>query len=116
MLSQTKIEKWYFFIGLYGRENHQREETDDLEEPGLDATADAITDPLEAVRIIKRYEETIQTQIKRAIGYAGKQEQLFKQFRENVGQSKFSTYFKMVLHKFLKKYPLKHPHYLRIIS
>ena len=43
-----------FFIGLYGRENHQREENDDLEEPGLDATADAITDPLEAVRITKR--------------------------------------------------------------
>ena len=36
-------------------------ENDDLKEPGLDATADAITDSLEAVRIIQRYEEIIKT-------------------------------------------------------
>lgn len=42
----------------------------DLEEPDLDITADTITDPIDAVRIIQRYEEII------------KQRQLLKKFRE----------------------------------
>ena len=60
------------FLGSYGSENHHREGKDGLEEPGLDAAADATTDSLEAVRIIKLYEEIIETQNKRAIGYVGK--------------------------------------------
>lgn len=41
-------------------------ENDDLEEPGLDVTADAVIDPLE-VRIMQRCEE-IKIQNKRVIG------------------------------------------------
>ena len=37
------------------------EENDDLEEPGLDETAEAIVDPLKAIRIINRYEEIIKS-------------------------------------------------------
>ena len=48
-------------------------ENDDLEEPDIDATADAITDPIDAVIIIKRYEEIIKIQNKRVIGYVEKQ-------------------------------------------
>lgn len=72
----------------------------DLEEPDLDITADTITDPIDAVRIIQRYEEII------------KQRQLLKKFREteqfleNVGQSKSTVCFEIGLHKFLKKYPM----------
>ena len=37
-------------------------ENDDLEELDLDATIDAITDPIDSVRIIKLYEEIIKIQ------------------------------------------------------
>ena len=68
-------------------------EINDLEERGLDTTADAITDPLETVRIIHCSEEIIKTQNKSVIGYVGKQGQLLKKFRkteqflENVGKA-----------------------------
>ena len=55
---------------------------DDLEEPGLDATADAIIDPLEVISITHDYNEIIKTQNKRSIAYVGKQEQLLKKFTE----------------------------------
>ena len=42
-------------------------ENDDLEEPGLDVTADVIIDPLEVVRIMQRCEK-IKIQNKRLIG------------------------------------------------
>ena len=86
-------------------------EYDDIEGAGLDATADTITDPLEADRIIKRYKEIIKTQNKRAINYVGKLEQLLKKLKgtdqrfENVGQSKPTIHFKIGLYKFLKKQP-----------
>ena len=75
----------------------------DLEQKNLDATANSITDPLEAVRTI-RYEEIIKTQNKRAVGYVGKQGQPLKKFREieqfleNVEQSKSIIYFKIGLY------------------
>ena len=37
-------------------------ENDDLEEPILDETADAITEPLQTIRIVKRYKEITKTQ------------------------------------------------------
>ena len=51
-------------------------ENDDLEEPSLDATADAITEPLQAIRIVKRYKEITKTQNKRARNYVGMRGQL----------------------------------------
>ena len=83
-------------------------EYDDLEEPGLDVRADAIIDPLEAVRIIQRCEE-IKIQNKRVIGYVRKE--LLKEFREaeqvfeSVGHRKSAVYFKIELYKVLKRYP-----------
>lgn len=65
---------------------------DSLEEPDINATADTIKDPLEAIRLIQSYEEIMKTQNKRTIEYLGKQRQLLKklretrQFIENVGQ------------------------------
>lgn len=85
-------------------------ENNDSKEPGIDPAADAITDRLEAVRIVQRYKEVIKSQNKIMIGYVGKQGQLFKklreteQFLENVGQSKPRVCFKIELYKYLKKY------------
>ena len=65
---------------------------DNLEEPDINATADTMKDPLEAIRLIQSYEEILKTQSKRTIEYLGKQRQLLKklretrQFIENVGQ------------------------------
>ena len=65
---------------------------DNLEEPDINATADTIKDPLEAIRLIQSYKEIMKTQNKRTIEYLGKQRQLLKklretrQFIENVGQ------------------------------
>lgn len=47
-----------------------------LRKPDLDTTGDAITDPVDAVRIMKRYAEIIKTQNKIVICYVGKQGQL----------------------------------------
>ena len=47
-----------------------------LRKPDLDTTGDAITEPTDAVRIMKRYEEIIKTQNKIVICYVGKQGQL----------------------------------------
>ena len=62
--------------------------------------------------IIRRYEDIIKTQNKKAIGYIAKQGEILKKFKDtqnffdNVGQSKSTIYFKISLYKFLKKYPL----------
>ena len=62
--------------------------------------------------IIRRYEDIIKTQNKKAIGYIAKQGEILKNFKDtqnffdNVGQSKSTIYFKISLYKFLKKYPL----------
>ena len=55
---------------------------DNLEEPDINATADTIKDPLEAIRLIQSYEEIMKTQNKRTIEYLGKQRQLLKKLRE----------------------------------
>ena len=83
---------------------------DDLEDPDIDATADTIANPLEAIRVIQHYEKIMELQNKRAIGYVGKQGQLLEKFREteqfieNAGQEQSTVYFKIGLYKFLKKY------------
>ena len=62
--------------------------------------------------IIRRYEDIIKTQNKKAIGYIAKQGEILKIFKDtqnffdNVGQSKSTIYFKISPYKFLKKYPL----------
>ena len=84
-------------------------ENDEVEESGLDETANATKDPTEAVVIIQR-EEIIKMQNKRAIVYIGKQGQLLKKFKdtkqlfEPVGQSKSTIHSNMGLCK-LNKYP-----------
>ena len=85
-------------------------ENDEVEESGLDETANATKDPTEAVVIIQRCEEIIKMQNKRAIVYIGKQGQLLKKFKdtkqlfEPVGQSKSIIHSNMGLCK-LNKYP-----------
>lgn len=80
-------------------------ENDKLDQSDPDATADVITDLIDAVRTLQRYEEIIKTQNNRVIGHTGKQGQLLKRFRkieqflENLGQNK-PTF------NFLKKYRL----------
>ena len=69
--------------------------------------------------IIHRCEDIIKTQNKKAMGYIGKQEELFKKFKDtknffhNVGQSRSTIYFKISPYKFLKKYPLLQTSYFK---
>lgn len=46
---------------------------DNLEEPDINATADTIKDPLEAIRLTQRYKKITKTYFKKAEGYVGKQ-------------------------------------------
>ena len=59
-------------------------ENNEVEESGLDETANATKDPTEAVVIIQRCEEIIKMQNKRAIVYIGKQGQLLKKFKDSL--------------------------------
>ena len=83
-----------------------------VEEQGLNETVKNVNNFQEATKIINRYEEIIKTQIKKAIGYIGKQGELLKKFKDtenffdNVCQSRSTICFKNSLYKFLKKYPL----------
>ena len=87
-------------------------ENDDAEEHGFSKTANNVNNSQEAIVIIRRYEEIIKTQNKKAIGHIGKQEELLKKFKKtenffySIGQSRSTIYFKISLNKFLKKYPL----------
>ena len=126
LLSETKIEKWYIlYVRMVAKTTWRKKtngivieelvkslkENDNIEEGGLDAKADTITDSLEADRIIKRYKEIVKTQNKRAINYVGKLGQLLQKFKwthqfpENVGQSKPTIHFKIGLYKLLKRQP-----------
>ena len=47
-------------------------ENDKLKDPGLDEIGNGITDPAEAITMIKRYEEMIKTQNKKVINFIEK--------------------------------------------
>ena len=51
-------------------------ENDDVEEQRLNETANNINNSQEAIVLIRRYEEIIKTQNKKAIGYTAKQGEL----------------------------------------
>ena len=76
------------------------QENDDAEEQGLNETANNVKNSKEAILMTNRYEGIIKTQNEKAIGYNGKQGQLFKKFKDtehfcnNVGHSRSTTYFK----------------------
>ena len=57
-------------------------ENDDIEEQGLNKTANSLNNFQEAIFIIRHYEDIIKTQNKKPIEYIGKQGQLFKKFKE----------------------------------
>ena len=73
---------------------------DDVEEQGLNKTANNVNNSQETIHIINRYEDIIKTQNKKAIGYISKQGKLFKKFKdtENVGQNRSTIYFKISLY------------------
>ena len=73
---------------------------DDVEEQGLNKTANNVKNSQETIHIINRYEDIIKTQNKKAIGYISKQGKLFKKFKdtENVGQNRSTIYFKISLY------------------
>ena len=54
------------------------QENDDVEEQGVNKTANNVNNSSEAVLIIRCYKDIIKTQNKKAIGYIGKQGQLLK--------------------------------------
>ena len=91
---------------------HSLQENDDVEEQGLNETANDVNNSQEVIRITNRYEDIIKTQNEKAIGYVGKQGELLKEFKDtenffdHVGQSRSTIYFKIWLYKFLKKYLL----------
>ena len=57
-------------------------ENDDVEDQGLNETANNVNNTQEAITIIRRYEEIIKTQNEKAIGYTGKQGELLKKFKD----------------------------------
>ena len=85
-------------------------DNNEVEESGLDDTANATNSPAKAILIIKRYEKIIKRQNKRDVIYVGKDRQLLKGlkeaelFFEKVGQNKPTIYFKTGLYKLLMKY------------
>ena len=105
-----RIEKIMFFISLNGVKKtveaikwellNSLQENDDAEEQGLNETANNVKNSKEAILMTNRYEGIIKTQNEKAIGYNGKQGQLFKKFKDtenfcnNVGHSRSTTYFK----------------------
>lgn len=84
------------------------QENDDVEEQALNGTANNVNNSQEAILIIRHYEDIIRTQNREAIGCIGKQEQLIRKFKDsehffgNVHQGR-STYFEILLYRFLKK-------------
>ena len=70
------------------------QESHDVEEQELNKTANNVDSSQEVMLIIRRYEDIIKTQNRKAIGYIGKQRQLFKKFKDtgnffdNVAQSR----------------------------
>ena len=58
------------------------QENDDVEEQGLNKTANRFNNSEEAMLIKRCYEDTIKRQNKKARGYIGKQGQLVKKFKD----------------------------------
>ena len=56
---------------------------DDVEEQWLNEVANNVNNSQEAILTNRRYKDIIKTQNKKAIGYIGKQGQLFKKFRKH---------------------------------
>ena len=54
------------------------QENDDVEEQGLNETANNVSNSQETILIIRRYKDVIKTQNKKAIRYIGKQRLLLK--------------------------------------
>ena len=80
----------------------------------LNKEAEETQDPEEAVKIIKRYEDTIKTKNKGIINVACHQGQIFKRFKEKekfvklvseLGIHKITIIFKINVFKLGKKYP-----------
>ena len=57
-------------------------ENNDVEEQGLNKTVNNVNNSQEAIVIIRRYEDIIKTQNKKAVGYIAKQGQLLKKFKD----------------------------------
>ena len=80
------------------------QENYDVEEQGLNETANSVNKPQETMLIIRRYKGIINTENKKAIGYIVKQGQLSKKFKDTkhffdkVGQNKSGIYFKISLY------------------
>ena len=87
------------------------QEYDDVEEQGLNETANNVNNFQEANKIINRYEDIIKRQNKKAVGYIDKKGELFKKFKDtenlfdNVVQSRSTINFKILFYKFLRIYP-----------
>ena len=87
------------------------QEYDDIEEQGLNETANNVNNFQEANKIINRYEDIIKRQNKKAVGYIDKKGELFKKFKDtenlfdNVVQSRSTINFKILFYKFLRIYP-----------
>lgn len=81
------------------------------EESGFNKVAKKVNDPGEVIIIINQYDEIIKSHNERVIGYEAKEGQLLKKSREvedfiqNVRQNKLIIFYKIEMHKFLKKYP-----------
>ena len=58
------------------------QENDNIEEQELNETANNVNNSQEAIAIIRRYEDLLKHKIKKAIGYNGKQGELFKKFKD----------------------------------
>ena len=56
---------------------------DDVEEQWLNEVANNVNNSQEAILTNRRYKDIIKTQNQKAIGYIGKQGQLFKKFRKH---------------------------------
>ena len=56
---------------------------DDVEEQWLNEVANNVNNSQEAILTNRRYKDIIKTHNKKAIGYIGKQGQLFKKFRKH---------------------------------
>ena len=58
------------------------QENDNVEEQELNETANNVNNSQEAIVIIRHHEDIIKTQNKKAIGYIGKQGEVFKKFKD----------------------------------
>ena len=102
-------------------------ENKDVEEQELNETVNRVNNSQDAILITHHYEDIIKTQNKKAGGYIAKQAEIFKKliktfnkdnqdFLGNVGQSKSTIYFKILLISFWRNtLCLKHSLYNQVI-